>query len=77
MNVETGEEGVQTGTFKASDGNTFLVLHTADARVPEKIIPLGTYELLPSKDQPASVLLLQSNPEIMERIKRKVAEGGK
>jgi TonB family protein len=78
MNTETGEAGVQSGKFKITESNTFLVLHTAEPPTPQKIVPLGIFDLPASKDQqPASVLLLRANPEIMDRINKEVASSKK
>ena len=73
MNEETGEAGVQSETFKISESNTFLVLHTGDLSTQQKVIPLGVFELPASKDQPASVMLIRANPSLMQRIDREVA----
>jgi len=75
MNTETGEAEVQSGKFKISESNTFLVLHTGEPSVPQKIISLGIFDLPASKDQPASVLLLRANPQLMERINKEAAAG--
>ncbi|MBZ5652709.1 MAG: hypothetical protein LAO18_19750 [Acidobacteriia bacterium] len=75
MDTETGEAEVQSGKFKISESNTFLVLHTGEPSVPQKIIPLGVFDLPASKDQPAPVLLLKANPELMERINKEAAAG--
>ena len=72
MNTETGEVGVQSTTFKVSENNTFLVLRTGDS-IPQKIVPLGVFELLASKDQPAAVLLMRANPALVERINKEIA----
>jgi hypothetical protein len=76
LNVETGEAGVQSGNFKIGESNTFLVLHAGEPSVLQKIISLGIFDLPASKDQPASVLLLQANPELKERIRKEVIAGG-
>lgn len=73
MNTDTGEAGVQSATFKIAESNTFLVLHTGEPSIPQKIIPLGLFELLASKDQPASVMLIRANPALMERINKEAA----
>ena len=75
LNTETGEAEVQSGRFKISESNTFLVLHTGEPSIPQRIIPLGVLNLLASKDQPASALLLRENPELMERIKKELVAG--
>ena len=72
MNTETGEVGVQSTTFKVSENNTFLVLRTGDS-TPQKIVPLGVFELLASKDQPAAVMLMRANPALVERINKEIA----
>jgi hypothetical protein len=73
MNTETGGAEVQSGKFKISESNTFLVLHSGEPSVPQKVIPLGVFDLPASKDQPASVLLLKANPDLMERINKEAA----
>lgn len=73
MNTETGEAGVQSAKFKISESNTFLVLHTGEPSIPQKIIGLGVFELPASKDQPASVMLIRANPTLMERINKETA----
>jgi hypothetical protein len=70
VNTDTGEAGVQTATFKISESNTFLVLHAGEPSIPQKIIPLGVFNLLATKDQPASVMLIRANPALMERINK-------
>jgi hypothetical protein len=52
-----------------------LVLHAGEPSIPQKIIPLGVFEIPASKDQPASILLLRLKPELMERIDREVLAG--
>lgn len=73
VDTETGGAEVQSGKFKISESNTFLVLHAGEPSVPQKIIPLGVFDLPASKDQPASVLLLKANPDLMERINKEAA----
>jgi hypothetical protein len=73
VDTETGGAEVQSGKFKISESNTFLVLHAGEPSVPQKIIPLGVFDLPASKDQPASVLLLKENPELMQRINKETA----
>ena len=75
MNTETGEAEVQSGKFKISESNTFLVLHTGEPSVSQKIVSLGIFDLPASKDQPASVLLFRANPELMERINKEGVSG--
>jgi hypothetical protein len=73
LNPETGEAEVQSGKFNLAVSNTFLVLHTGDPTIPQKIVPLGTFDLPKSTDQPASILLLKQTPAIVEGIKKAVS----
>ena len=73
LNTESGDAGVQSSNFKISESNTFLVLHTSEPSIAAKVIPLGVFDLPASKDQPASILLLQAHPEIMQRINKEAA----
>jgi hypothetical protein len=75
VNAETGKVEVQTDTFKLSENNTFLVLHAGESSIKQKVIPLGVFDLLASKDKPASVMLIQANPALMERISKEAAAG--
>ena len=78
MNSDSGEAGVQSGKFKITESNTFLVLHTAEPSTPQRIVALGTFDLPASKDQqPASVLLLRANPELMDHINKEVGTSEK
>ena len=78
MNMETGEAGVQSRKFKITASNTFLVLHTAEPSLPQEIVPLGFFDLPASRDQqPASVVLLRANPELMDRINEAVGPSDK
>jgi len=77
LNVETGEAGVQTGNFNVNENNTFLVLHAGERSTPQKIIPLGVFDIPASKDQPAAVLLLRANPELVERINKETKASGR
>ncbi len=74
VDTATGEAEVQSRKFQISEANTFLVLHAAEPGVPEKIVALGSFDLPASREkQPASVLLLQSVPGLMERINEEIA----
>ena len=72
LNAETGEAVVQSGTFRIVESNTFLVLHAGQPAIPQKVIPLGVFDLPSSADQPASVLLLRANPALMDRVNKEV-----
>ena len=75
INPETGEVAVQSRKFKVSESNTFLVLHTGELLVPQKVIPLGVFDLPPSNDKPASLLLLRAHLEVVERINKEARAG--
>ena len=68
MDTETGEADVQSSKFKVTESNTFLIVHMGEPSIPQKVIPLGVYSLMPSQDQPASILLLKAHPELAERV---------
>jgi len=73
LDAETGQAEVQSGKFSITESNTFLVLHVGEPSVPQKIVPLGVFDLPSSKDEPASVLLLRANPALAERIKKEAS----
>lgn len=73
IDTETGEAEVQSSKFKVMENNTFLILHMGEASNTQKIIPLGVYGLIPSQDQPASILLLKAHPELAQRLNEEVA----
>jgi len=75
INLETKEARVQCGKFTINKSNTFLVLHIGELLVPQKIIPLGVFDLPPSNDKPSSLLLLQAHPELIERISKEARAG--
>lgn len=65
---ETGEVAIDASKFSVRQSNTFLVLHTGEPLVPQEVIPLGVFDLPPSTDKPASVLLLRAHQELIEHI---------
>ena len=69
IDAEAGKVEVQDSKFSLQDANTFVVLHVTD-RSAEKIVPLGVYDLRPSTETPASVLLLRNNPELAAKLKK-------
>ena len=75
VDTETREAEVQSSKFKLDENNTFLVLHEGEPSVSPEIVPLGVFELpASSKDKPASVLLLETHPEIVDKIKKAIAQ---
>jgi hypothetical protein len=72
LNPETGDAEVQSDKFNLAISNTFLVLHTGETAVSPNIVPLGTFDLPKSGDQPAAILLLKENPALAERIKKQL-----
>ena len=72
---ETWEVAIQAVKFNVRQSNTFLVLHTGELLVPQKVIPLGVFNLPTSTDKPASVLLLRTHLELAERIDKESRTG--
>jgi hypothetical protein len=72
---ETWEVAIQAIKFSVRQSNTFLVLHTGELLVPQKVIPLGVFDLPASTDKPASVLLLRAHLELAERIDKESRAG--
>jgi hypothetical protein len=75
IDMENGEAGVQSGKFKLTKSNVFLVLHTDELLVFQKIIPLGVFDLPASNDLPASVILLREHQELSTRINAEIRAG--
>ena len=75
INPETKEARVQCGKYTINKSNTFLVLHMGELLVPQKIIPLGVFDLPLSNDKPSALLLLQAHPELIERINKEARAG--
>jgi len=65
---ETWEVAIQGSKFSLRQSNTFLVLHTGELLVPQKVIPLGVFKLPQSTEKPPSLVLLRSYLELAERI---------
>ncbi len=72
---ETWEVAIQASRFSVRQSNTFLVLHTGELLVPQKVIPLGVFDLPPSTDKPASVLLLRAHLQLADRIDTEARAG--
>lgn len=75
VSPETWEVAIQAVKFNVRQSNTFLVLHTGELLVPQKVIPLGVFNLPTSTDKPASVLLLRTHLELAERIDKESRTG--
>jgi hypothetical protein len=77
LKLDTAEASVQSGIFSVGENNTFLVLHTGEPSMAQKIIPLGIFDFsTPSASRVfPSVLLLQGNPQLMDRINKEAASG--
>jgi hypothetical protein len=73
LDPKTGETEIQSAKFNISVSNTFLVLHAGEPSVSQKIVPLGVFDLLASKDQPASVLSLRADPSLGDLIKKEIS----
>lgn len=57
---------VQRKSFSFAQNNTFLVVHTTDAQ--QRVIPLGHHKLLKTGQNPAAVMLLDSDKSLKKRI---------
>lgn len=73
LNPDNGNAEVQHEPFDIAQSNVFLVLNVTD-RSKQRIVPLGFAELPASSDKPASVMLLESNNTIAEKLKRLIAD---
>jgi len=61
-----GRAEIQHKSFSLAENNTFLVIHTTDAQ--QKIIPLGHQKLLKTAENPAALMLLDSDKALKKRI---------
>lgn len=76
INPEAGEVTIQSRKFKVTESNTFLVLHTGELVVPQKVIPLGVFRLPQSNGAlPPSLLFLRAHLELVVRIKKETRTG--
>jgi hypothetical protein len=75
IDAKTGDVGVQSRTFKIRENNVFLVLHTGELFVPQKVIPLGHFHFPRSSRQPAPIQLLRAHQELILRINAEVRAG--
>jgi len=75
LDSEAGQAQVQSEKVSLHDANTFLVLKVLDPK-HSQVVPLGTFELRKSTDQPASVRLLGDHPELVEKINKAVTNAG-
>jgi hypothetical protein len=66
VDLGTGRAEVQDKLFSLAQNNTFLVVHTTDAQ--RRVIPLGHHNLLKTAQNPASVMLLDSDKSLKKRI---------
>jgi hypothetical protein len=66
VDLNTGRAEIQHKPFSLAQNNTFLVVHTTDAK--QKIIPLGHHNLLKTAENPAAVMLLDADKALKKRI---------
>ncbi len=66
VDLGAGRAEIQHKAFTLTENNTFLVVHTTDAQ--QKIIPLGHHILLKTAENPAPVMLLDSDKALKKRI---------
>src|ERR1044072_8786960 len=66
VDLHAGRAEVQHESFSLAQNNTFLVVHTTDAQ--HRVIPLGHHKLLKTGQNPAAVMLLDSDKSLKKRI---------
>jgi hypothetical protein len=66
VDLHAGRAEVQRKLFSLAQNNTFLVVHTTDAQ--QRVIPLGHHKLLKTGQNPAAVMLLDSDKSLKKRI---------
>jgi hypothetical protein len=66
VDLGAGRAEVQGERFSLAQNNTFLVVHTTDAQ--QRVIPLGHHKLLKTGQNPAAVMLLDSDKALKKRI---------
>src|ERR1700693_3401290 len=66
VDLGAGRAEVQHKSFSLAQNNTFLVVHTTDAQ--QRVIPLGHHKLLKTAQNPAAVMLLDSDKSLKKRI---------
>jgi hypothetical protein len=73
LDPESGRAEVQRDTVDIGQANVFLVLDVTD-KSKQRVVALGLAELPSSAGKPASVLLLENNNAIAEKLRNLVAE---
>jgi hypothetical protein len=66
VDLGAGRAEIQHKEFTLAENNTFLVVHTTEAQ--QKIIPLGHHDLLKTAENPAAVILLDTDKALKKRI---------
>jgi hypothetical protein len=72
LDAVSGQAQVQSDKVVLSEANTYLVLNVLDAK-RQRVVPLGILNLPASTTDPASVVLLNGNPELGTRIEKLIA----
>ena len=70
VDLRAGRAEVQHKSFSLAQDNTFLVVHTTDAH--QRVIALGHHNLLKTEQNPAAVMLLDSDTSLKKRIQNEV-----
>lgn len=73
LDADSGQAQVQSQKVSVREANTYLVLHVVDAK-RQKVVPMGLLDLPRSTGEPASVLLIRGNPELVEKMKKVIAD---
>lgn len=66
VDLGAGRAEVQHKSFSLAQNNTFLVVHTTDTQ--QRVIPLGHHKLLKTGQNPAAVMVLDSDKSLKKRI---------
>src|SRR5438046_3002419 len=66
VDLGAGRAEIQNKSFSLAQNNTFLVVHTTDAQ--QRVIPLGHHKLPKTGQNPAAVMLLDSDKSLKKRI---------
>jgi len=70
LDADSGKAEIQAEKVNIQEANTYLVLHMTEEPVLQRVIPLGTFDLPRSRDEPASVILLGEHPELVGKIRK-------
>jgi hypothetical protein len=76
LDADSGKAEVQAEKVNIQEANTYLVLHMTEKADLQRVVPLGTFDLPRSRDDPSSVILLGEHPELVDKIKKATGAAG-